>query len=584
MPQRPNSFCVPEDDDDAVDVVHETAPVEGPPVATSPVDDLDIGWGEESQPPAVSTPISQPSNNGTASAEHISVEDDQNGSQDSRHAPGLVSHSHQSPIVLGSEEPPRIAPAVILATREWSDSEDYANSDYGSDDTDSEPGSVSSEPDMTGECDVWVTNEEPIRFEEDLSQCPFSEGEPDKASGSKGLSRASVSENHKPLALETERTTSRLLDTRPLEQTRKQEDTKQNVVSSTANKDEAPVLEETGYDMPSEGPQNNFAEGPALFDPLDLYWSPIPKRNTPPPPAFGQDERACDRAFPRYEHFGHEFEKMPPGTSSIQGYPLRDSSQHDPCLLQANSYTPYQDGPFMPSQLIAQSGNACPAPNVADFTYFDNLDVEDRLDGQRYQQTRKPGNPLGQSPSMQGNSKLDQSPNRAKMSDASSGRRDEQVLSKPDEIKRHSSMQQESGATSAGNVTASKGPLKRKASEMEPEPLASDTDAADPLSLEQDTLASFSLGAVNASQKSFSQDAQPRVSSRGAERSASQLTDLHPIEEYRSIQPPRKRVNTGRKRGAGSFATHATTAIVGAMLGGLGTIVALASLPPGYFH
>ena len=244
----------------------------------------------------------------------------------------------------------------------------------------------------------------------------------------------------------------------------------------------------------------------------------------------------------------------------------------------------------MASPPTAESGGASSAPNLGNFTYLDNFDLEDRLDEQGYHQLRQPSNSVESLAPIQGNYKPEPDQSRAKPNDTASGEKSDRVLGKYDERKLRSSSQNEAGVTPAGGATTSKGPLKRKANEMETDSLAFDPDTADLSFLEQATTGSFSLGAVDASQESFSQDAQPRVSGGEAKGSASQFTDLlYPIEENRSMptprgQPPRKRVKTNKKSRAGSFATHATTAIVGALLGGLGTIVALASLPPGYFH
>ncbi|KAJ5753938.1 uncharacterized protein N7511_008091 [Penicillium nucicola] len=88
----------------------------------------------------------------------------------------------------------------------------------------------------------------------------------------------------------------------------------------------------------------------------------------------------------------------------------------------------------------------------------------------------------------------------------------------------------------------------------------------------------------------FSQDAQcPNLLA-----SYSQGTDLNTIasaEVQDAIasalsenEPPAKRVKSTHSAPSRSLASHAATAVVGALLGGLGTIAMLAALPPDYFH
>lgn len=131
------------------------------------------------------------------------------------------------------------------------------------------------------------------------------------------------------------------------------------------------------------------------------------------------------------------------------------------------------------------------------------------------------------------------------------------------------------GSDEEKHVTRTARSLKRKASEMESESFAD----------ENSPFTNIILGKMNASQESFSQDAQPKTRDVETER-LTPLLDEVAVRSERGPgdQPPQKRVKSAQKPLMGSFATHATTAIVGAMLGGLGTIVALASVPPEYFH
>lgn len=134
-------------------------------------------------------------------------------------------------------------------------------------------------------------------------------------------------------------------------------------------------------------------------------------------------------------------------------------------------------------------------------------------------------------------------------------------------------------------------PLKRKSDEMEPdEPLSYPDSAAlytfdaNPTPLDDDS-----------SKETYSQDAQPQLSPSNF-NSSTQASGMHTIidevpapapEEERSS----KRVKLSekvhgeehREKRGGGFVSHAATAIAGALVGGVGTVALLASLPPDYF-
>ncbi|KAJ6009111.1 hypothetical protein N7499_000935 [Penicillium canescens] len=99
--------------------------------------------------------------------------------------------------------------------------------------------------------------------------------------------------------------------------------------------------------------------------------------------------------------------------------------------------------------------------------------------------------------------------------------------------------------------------------------------------------------------ESSSNDFESQSLSQDAQRpqpleSYSQDTDLNtiPSAEVRDAiisalsenEPPTKRVKSNHLTPSKNLASHAATAVVGAILGGLGTIAMLATLPPDYFH
>ncbi|KAL4916861.1 hypothetical protein BDW62DRAFT_95940 [Aspergillus aurantiobrunneus] len=78
-------------------------------------------------------------------------------------------------------------------------------------------------------------------------------------------------------------------------------------------------------------------------------------------------------------------------------------------------------------------------------------------------------------------------------------------------------------------------------------------------------------------------DAQPQSIAAILNASDSQLTPVPAPEspkEVKEEERPTKKIKTSHR---GSLRSHATTAVVGAVLGAVGTIAALASLPPDYF-
>ncbi|KAL4943426.1 hypothetical protein BDV06DRAFT_138388 [Aspergillus oleicola] len=112
---------------------------------------------------------------------------------------------------------------------------------------------------------------------------------------------------------------------------------------------------------------------------------------------------------------------------------------------------------------------------------------------------------------------------------------------------------------------------KRKAAEMESEPTENEASVAPPESHEP-TNDDVDLP-----------DAQPQTTAADLNSSASQLATVslsESIKEPEVVERPSKRAKTTHRRSLGS---HAATAIVGAVVGAVGTIAALASLPPDYF-
>ena len=121
--------------------------------------------------------------------------------------------------------------------------------------------------------------------------------------------------------------------------------------------------------------------------------------------------------------------------------------------------------------------------------------------------------------------------------------------------------------------------LKRKAVDEKPDAVAASiyTSDASPAPLEN------SQPEHKVDNDTFSQDAQPQISMADLDPST-QVTGIQSIDEPKSVPDevrPSKRMKTETQ--GKSFASHAATAIAGALVGGFGTVALLASLPPDYF-
>lgn len=141
-------------------------------------------------------------------------------------------------------------------------------------------------------------------------------------------------------------------------------------------------------------------------------------------------------------------------------------------------------------------------------------------------------------------------------------------------------------------------PQKRKANEMESATMPARAPAYPDTLARRSSVHPYASGAntvpLGASQRVddtdmdvFSQDAQPRPSMPDLDDST-QNTGIYSIDESKPVPVPEeerhsKRVKTSDGRRARGFVTHAATALAGAVVGGLGTIALLASLPPEYF-
>lgn len=603
---------MPEDDDDVIEVVNDPAHAQYTTTTTNNVDDSDIASDSENHQVAEeSTPLTSPSTNGKDSAEAKS-EDEPKKDQNSRHTSEALNGSEQSPIVLDREKSAVTVRIDLSGSLDSDDSgnEDDTNSHYAHDER--ENGSDSEGDSMSPELDCCDRDEQ-------LAGCDYDSAsdESDEDIHSKGLGGMSPSANYRPPYVEVDddvdnaSVLSCASDIGSAPESKLERDLERILDSPTDDKDDLRRLEKAKSILGSQChdilagrpmPDTSFGDTAApekfgiltdhpdklqIGDAHEVDSLIMPKCSVPLVPGAVPSERLGDLAVSHHPH------SLPPARrpSFFQSYPAMDGNR---CTLPVypgweKPYMSYHDGPFMISDPSMYNGS-CAAGEHAHAARLGFHPTGNLLDGPWYQPaepTATPGQLELSSSSVSGSSEPQHDSGHVKANQGSPA--DERMLVK----KKRVSISDIVHAPSVEDKSEQKESLKRKADEMEMESL-SDPVAATKSSAEHADLSTIDYSAVNASEGSFSQDAQPRASEGGTKSSPSQLSDLQPIEEHQpgqsapqSIhedQPPRKRVNTGQSPRVGSIASHATTALVGAVVGGLGTIVALASLPPEYFQ
>lgn len=540
-PPAPNSFCVPEGDEDPTEPTYEATDAKHKGMNTYTIEDSDIASESENQPPLEdqSTPLTSPSTNGKASMESKS-EDYMKKDQNACHTAEAGDGSQQIPIVLDQEQ--SSVNASIDSGSAQSDVSSSKNDtcfDYIHDqpfpyiDCDSDGDSLSVE------LDLCENDERLLGFDLDSESSQESLDESDEDIDSKGLMSKLPSLNYRPPYVEADDDVddeSILSDTSDLKSATEKlkRDLARVLRSPIVDKADRHRLEKATsmlglerletlaersvHDAPSATSRDHMlGEIERILSECCAGSNGMAKsqQSAPQDPALTPSLRSSDMSASRPRPL-----QPLQRPSSFQSYPLMQSYTGD-IPVYGVSHMPYQDGPFTSNE-----------PTVG------NLD-------------QAPEQDTGHIRSDHGSAEDNNAGSKKRVSIAD-------IVD----------------SSSAEDQGEKKGTLKRKADEMEVECLTSEPVATN-----------------SPSDVSFSQDAQPRTSEGELESSLSQLTELQSIEEQErqaeepsvvqsghEEQPPRKRVKTA------SLASHATTALVGAMVGGLGTIVALACLPPEYFH
>ncbi|GES65797.1 FHA domain protein [Aspergillus terreus] len=134
--------------------------------------------------------------------------------------------------------------------------------------------------------------------------------------------------------------------------------------------------------------------------------------------------------------------------------------------------------------------------------------------------------------------------------------------------------------------------LKRKVEEIEDPrrtlPLMDGFSHPSKIMLSGESLATQSQAAGNDHEETYLPDAQPQPTVESLIRSGSPFSDLSPSSQAKENEQPAEEMNERppkrlKTSGPSTLRAHATGAVVGAVVGAMGTIALLASLPQDYF-
>lgn len=264
-----------------------------------------------------------------------------------------------------------------------------------------------------------------------------------------------------------------------------------------------------------------------------------------PSPSFRPADRPLDPPLSSiYCFLPTPFDDWAPGNSAATGsYPLQ--SQSVPSV-------PYTDGPFVNRESQPEAQNEGTSAHLASSS---NDCFRNRLDLRELRQFPNSANlpkPNFSLPSSVG-------------ADRETGK---QLSGGPTSMKSRVSIADIVDTSPLEPRTIQKPSMKRKAAEME-----IDSVGSEPAAL----AASSSRG-----HEISLQDAQ--ILPRTPEESTKALPDLVPIQINEEDERRRKRIKTTQESRRRSIVSHVTTAVVGAVVGGLGTVALLASLPPDFFQ
>ncbi|KAH1625731.1 hypothetical protein KXX21_006039 [Aspergillus fumigatus] len=574
---KTNTFCVPDDDDEVIEIVDE-APINPESTGSYVPEDPDTSSdSEHKQSAGNSTPVTSPLN------KDVSVESVENKSS----APfselqSHVARSQQSPVDLEEENnehrlvTPRMTPPSVEDTYEGSYTgiaDDMGDIDYA---PDHEPAPTGySRGDSTTGSDGWEESEEQDESDDDLMPHSSLSVDTDEF----GREADAMASNNPSTSVIYESLVAVDNGARSEEEERSQPTQNDAPCSKAVTSGERVCLQTAAPNLNNW--KSTARENSTESSPLKFGWSSIPRPVRVSNLVSRSSGRSLDHSLACFHNTTSSTsgDKCWPnfGHHRINPLPQRESNGNAISQNHRTPDAPYSDGPFV---------------NSHTHTAFDESDKGNTVHSAastNISQSSREQHPSEESvETWDDSSRVElQSKNHSVSSMAGSGvTRDSNT--------RHSMA--DIGDTSEWTATSGiKLSRKRKAPEMEldAEELDQGLTGHFPDVTSDDICDLLDNQFVSGSADSFSQDAQPQVAPVDLDASLSHLTRIHAVSKTQNPADVPKATKSAAKderpskrqrvSGSGSLGSYIATALLGAMAGGLGTVALLASLPTDYF-
>lgn len=361
--------------------------------------------------------------------------------------------------------------------------------------------------------------------------------------------------------------------------------------STTSNEPPTFEAQSRSFDLP----QNSTRIGVMSYNPVPYQgnWAANSRNNPIPSPSYKHMEKILNPNLPSYSctSFSPSFGEWtgPSGLNHASQVSLGTFASASPAN-NLNSYMSYADMSFAFNQqrLSAQnagSSNCATLPSPADLA---NHCPDDRLDRQCSKPVDSRNDPAESSLPANVESSDQSANNDMTKSKIDPENQNEKPSTGPTAATTRVSIADiVDESTSEVHYSGQRNSLKRKAADMESQPAEFGGFSL------PESFGDAQMAAVCSDAASSLPDAQPQTPMKVFDNSASQITDIPAITELEKPrpvapeasegEPRRKRVKVTNGSRRSSFAGYAVSALIGAVVGGIGTVAALASLPPDFF-
>lgn len=606
-----------------VEIVNESAPTKQAPhtVYTVPDSDDDSESNSDSdvQLEEDSSPVTSPLRNDTAISAAGAIDSDVKADQIKTSDNDEFERrggSQQSPILLDGDQPlvtPTMTPSPATSTPGAFPSTDDAPSHIPDGNSDSESMQVSLAGDESEDSDPWDYEEEQL-FKDGSESHISGESDDEKSNNdasSMGFNSDSASIPYDLPYAETENDSeagepdsARLdmgrteLESGNAQQAPKDGYAARNPTTSSG----APTFEAQSRSF--DVPQNSTRIGEMSYNPVQYQgdWTASSRNNHIPSSSYKHMEKILNPHLPSYSctPFSPSFGEWtgPSGLNHASQVSLGTFASTSPAN-NVNSYMNYADVSFTFNQQRLSAHNTGPSncttlPGPANLA---NHCPDDRLD----RQCSKPvdnHNDLVQPslPAIVESSSRVVNTDPVKSKFGSENQNEKPSMGSTPATTRVSIADIVDESTSEVHYSGQKNSLKRKADDMDLDSVASELAEFGGFSSLPECQASFGeaqVAGVCSDVTSSLPDAQPQTPVKVFDNSVSQLTNISAILEPEiphpvvvrtpEGEPCRKRVKISDESRRSSFAKYAASALIGAVFGGIGTVAALASLPPDFF-